>query len=282
MVSVGARKTDTKWAPASPLGGSNRHQNRHRARAGFPVKEISMPMLKRVRVIKKIQEGGVWRFVSLQRNGKRYVWDPRPGTYYVEWWDGGQRLREVAGDSPSQAMAAQRRKQLQLARGAHEEPVAKPEVEAKPKSSTPIAAAKEMFLAHIQAHSPDKPETCPATGQVLDHFERLNAHKATVEAITRADIDDYTIRRQQEQSLRHKRLITPPTINLLTGLRKRELYYLACVRATICQSAEPRWSGGDHEPTVFSECDRRGWPTPLRSRSGISSVANLRTSHRSR
>ena len=40
-----------------------------------------MPILKRVRVIKKIQEGGAWRFVSLKREGKRHVWDPRPGTY---------------------------------------------------------------------------------------------------------------------------------------------------------------------------------------------------------
>ena len=73
-----------------------------------------MPILKRVRVIKKIQEGGAWRFVSLKREGKRYVWDPRPGTYYPEWWDGGQRLREVADGAPSRAIAARRRKQLEL------------------------------------------------------------------------------------------------------------------------------------------------------------------------
>jgi hypothetical protein len=54
-----------------------------------------MPIVKRVRVIKKIQESGAWRFISLKRAGKRYVWDPRPGAYYLEWWDGGQRLREV-------------------------------------------------------------------------------------------------------------------------------------------------------------------------------------------
>src|SRR5258708_39486930 len=76
------------------------------------MKEISMPILKRIRVIKKIQEGGAWRFVSLKRAGKRYVWDPRPGTYYLDWWDGGQRLREVAGDTSSQVIAAQRRKQI--------------------------------------------------------------------------------------------------------------------------------------------------------------------------
>ncbi len=36
---------------------------------------------KRVRIIKKIrEESGRWRFVYLQRNGNRYVWDARPGT----------------------------------------------------------------------------------------------------------------------------------------------------------------------------------------------------------
>ncbi len=185
-----------------------------------------MPILKRIRVIKKIQEGGAWRFVSLKRAGKRHVWDPRPGTYYLEWWDGGQRLREVAGDTPSQVMAAQRRKQIDLAGGAHEEPDAKPQVEEKPKSSTPITEAKELFLAHIQAHSPDKPETVRRYRQVLDHFERLTGHRKHVEAITRADIDDYKIGRQQEQSLRHKRLITPPTINFEVSTLRTFFYYL--------------------------------------------------------
>jgi hypothetical protein len=54
-----------------------------------------------------------------------------------------------------------------------------------------------MFLAHIQAHSPDKPETVRRYRQVLDHFERLTGHRKHVEAITRADIDDYKIGRQE-------------------------------------------------------------------------------------
>jgi hypothetical protein len=190
------------------------------------VKEISMPILKRIRVIKKIQEGGDWRFVSLKRAGKRYVSDPRPGTYYLEWWDGGQRRREVAGDTPSQTIAAQRRKQIQLAGGPHEEPDSKPLIEEAGKSSTPIADANEMFLAHIQAHSPDKPETVRRYRQVLDHFARLIGAGKHVEAITRADIDDYKIHRQQEQSLRHKRLITPPTINFEVSTLRTFFYYL--------------------------------------------------------
>jgi hypothetical protein len=130
-------------------------------------------------------------FHLAQASGQALVWDPRPGIYYLEWWDGGQRLREVAGETPSQVIAAQRRKEIQLAGGTHEEPDAKPQVEEKSKLSTPIAEAKKMFLAHIQAHSRDKPETVRRYRQVLDHFERLTGHRKHVEAITRADIDDY-------------------------------------------------------------------------------------------
>lgn len=62
---------------------------------------------KRVRIIKKVSiTGGIWRFVSLDRIGKRYVWDKRPGYYFLEWWDGAKRRRELAGDTPSQALEA--------------------------------------------------------------------------------------------------------------------------------------------------------------------------------
>jgi integrase len=66
---------------------------------------------------------------------------------------------------------------------------------------------------------------------VLDHFERLIGPGKHVEAITRADIDDYKIHRQQEQSLRHKRLITPPTINFEVSTLRTFFYYLINERA---------------------------------------------------
>jgi len=41
---------------------------------------------KAVRIAKKIRTApGTWRFVSLKRAGQRYVWDPRPGQYFLEW-----------------------------------------------------------------------------------------------------------------------------------------------------------------------------------------------------
>jgi hypothetical protein len=68
-----------------------------------------MPMKKSVRIIKKIRdEDGQWRFVSLRHAGARYVWDKRPGHYFVEWWEGKHRRRESAGITPSEAMEAHR------------------------------------------------------------------------------------------------------------------------------------------------------------------------------
>ena len=57
-----------------------------------------MKLRKSVRVIKKVRLGpGRWQFVSLPRKGNSWVWDPRPGLYLIEWWEGPQRRRESAG-----------------------------------------------------------------------------------------------------------------------------------------------------------------------------------------
>ena len=76
MVSVGRPKTDTKRLEIGPSAGLLR-------RCGVILK-------KRIRVMKKIQQDGVWKFITIERDGSRFVWDDRPGTYYIEWWDGPQ------------------------------------------------------------------------------------------------------------------------------------------------------------------------------------------------
>src|SRR6267142_3875196 len=129
MVSVGARKTDTKLRPNSHLGGRDRHQSRHRARAVI-FREGDLDADSKAYSRDQEDSGGrCLAFHLAQASGQALVWDPRPGIYYLEWWDGGQRLREVAGETLSQVIAAQRRKQIQVAGGTHEEPDAKPQVE---------------------------------------------------------------------------------------------------------------------------------------------------------
>jgi hypothetical protein len=66
-----------------------------------------MVLKKSVRIVKKINEGGVWKFVSLKQVQGRYEWDERPGQYFLDWWEGDKRRREFAGVTPSQALTAQ-------------------------------------------------------------------------------------------------------------------------------------------------------------------------------
>ena len=64
-----------------------------------------MAATKPIRIVKNVQQDGAWRFVTLARNGSRYEWIRGPAR------EGAPRRREVAGNTPSEALAARRRKQ---------------------------------------------------------------------------------------------------------------------------------------------------------------------------
>src|SRR6266705_3366960 len=127
---------------------------------------------KRVRIIKKVRvAGGLWKFISLDRIGQRYVWDKRTGYYFLEGWEGRRRRRESAGVTPSEALESQRRKQHELVgeliTGGKNFP-SQPEE----GTATPVADATHIFIQHVKAHSPDKPLTVRRYRQVLEHFDR--------------------------------------------------------------------------------------------------------------
>jgi integrase len=231
-----------------------------------------MAAKKNVRIIKKIRESsGVWRFVSLKRAGTRYAWDNRPGTYFVEWWEGRKRRREAAGRTPSEAMEAQRRKRNELVGelvlgGKGEAPAG---AEAP---MTPITSAIEMFLQHVRVHSPDKPRTVTRYTAVMDHVMRILGRKAFVEAITRADIDDYKAARSGESSEQHpNRRITPRTINYEIAVLRTLFYFLIRERnlpmgnpcANFKPLKDPRVKAKRRPPTyrqeelerIFAQCD---------------------------
>ena len=124
-----------------------------------------------------------WHFISLPRVKNRYVWDKRPGYYFIEWWEGKKRRRQVAGQTPSQASEAQRRKQNELlgeilAQGKTVPPL-------KEGTATLITDAMPMFLDHVRVHSPDKPRTLKRYSKALEHFERHLGKKKFVEAVSR-------------------------------------------------------------------------------------------------
>lgn len=163
---------------------------------------------KRVRIIKKIREAsGLWRFISLARIHNRYVWDKRPGYYFVEWWQGKKRKRQLAGHTPSEAAEAQHRKRNELLGEliAAGKQIQQPEE----SSATTIQDGIQTFLGHVRVHSPHKPKTHQRYQKALEHFERVLGKKKFIEAISRADIDDYKTARSTDESQQHKgRIIT--------------------------------------------------------------------------
>ena len=187
-----------------------------------------MPVKKAVRIIKKIrEESGTWRFVSLRHAGARYAWDKRPGHYYVEWWEGSRRRRQVAGQTPSEAMEAQRRKRNELVGELMLGSNGKPPEPADAAPLTLLSDAIDMFLQHVRVHSPDMPRTVKRYTAALDHVKRILGRKMFVEAITRPDIDDYKAVRSGESSEQHPdRRITPRTINYEICVLRTFFYFL--------------------------------------------------------
>ena len=178
-----------------------------------------------VRIVKKVQQDGVWKFVPPARNGTRYVWDPRPGAYYLDSWE-GRRRKEYAGETPSAALTAQRRKQHEFAERCYfrsgrpffrrtamraGDRKSKPSPAERPDA--PGGSARFLSGACGCTFLPISRKHTAGYCQVLEHFERHASKKRFVEAVTRADIDEYKIRRCQEQSQRHNRVITARNVN---------------------------------------------------------------------
>jgi integrase/recombinase XerD len=159
----------------------------------------------------------------------RYVWDKRPGYYFIEWWEGKKRRRERAGETPSEVIEAQRRKANELIGElvANGRGFPLPNAETAEGTATAISDAVAMFIQHVRVHSPDKPGTVRRYQKVLEHFERILAKKKFIEAIARADIDDYKTNRSKEFSEQHKnRPITPRTINFEVSVLRTFFYFL--------------------------------------------------------
>jgi integrase len=181
---------------------------------------------KRVRIIKKIRlANGVWKFVSLKRAGSRYLWDRRPGHYFLEWWEGQKRRREYAGDTPSDALEAQRRKRNELIGQMVSGDSGFRQMDTI-SSGTTITEAANLFEEHVRIHSPSKPRTLERYKEVLAHLERLLGNKKYVEAITRSDIDDYKMARTRETVGRQHRPVSPATVNFEVTVLKTFFYYM--------------------------------------------------------
>ena len=215
---------------------------------------------KRVRIIKKVRiAGGIWKFICLDRIGRNYAWDKQPGHYFVEWWEGKKRRREFAGETPLQALEAQRRKTNELVgellTGAtHIEPSQEEGI------ATPIDKALELFADHVRTHSPAKPATHQRYRQVTAHFERILGKKKYIEAITRSGIDDYKIARSRE--FVRERQVSPSAVNFEITILRTLFYHLIrergismdnpCARFKALRSDRERLKG---RPPVYRQAE---------------------------
>lgn len=250
---------------------------------------------KRVRIIKKVrEESGRWRFVYLQRKGNRYIWDDRPGTYFLEWWQEGGKRRQTAGQTPSEATEARRRKRNELI-GEMVSGGGKVTVEEEQGPGTTITEAKAMFLDHIRVHSPDKPNTLqwPPDSEELITARTINFEVSVLRTFFYFLINERGLK-MENPCARFKRLKDskqkskrrPPTYSqeeldklfeasdefektafatlLLTGFREQELCYLAWPDVNLRQSkkATIRLSGEGKDGFSPQDYEERTIPIP--------------------
>ena len=68
----------------------------------------------RVNILQRVKTSKGWSNVPLKRTPKGQIRWPSGGRYFIEWRENGRRLRQSAGDTPSEALEAQKRKRFQI------------------------------------------------------------------------------------------------------------------------------------------------------------------------
>ncbi len=121
-----------------------------------------MPKLGTVRLFKKVKHQDSWKlapalFDSKGRvrrdhvvvQGRDEIHDE--GTYYLEWWSGGQRTREAAGPDAFLAAEAMRKKQAELA-AIRNGIVPQPAEEEPEPDRVPLQKAIDSYIEYIRYH----------------------------------------------------------------------------------------------------------------------------------
>ena len=65
--------------------------------------------LWRVNILRRVKTSKGWANVALKRNVKRRIQWPSGGRFLIEWRENGKRLRASAGETPAEALEAQKR-----------------------------------------------------------------------------------------------------------------------------------------------------------------------------
>ena len=139
--------------------------------------------MPRVNILQRVKTAEGWANVALKRNAKGQICWPSSGRYLIEWRENGIRLRQTAGETPSDAVEAQKRKRLQLeAKEAGLEFLDAGQNEDK----LTLAKAVHDFLRDIKTFR--KPLTHQKYEHILELFSEYTAPKSEVLEITGDDI----------------------------------------------------------------------------------------------
>lgn len=70
--------------------------------------------MARVNLLRQVKTETGWQNTGLERDERGRIKWPSRGRFLIEWRESGRRRREAAGETPSEALEAQRRKRLEL------------------------------------------------------------------------------------------------------------------------------------------------------------------------
>jgi integrase/recombinase XerD len=167
---------------------------------------------QRVKILKYVKSGEAWRFANVvERNGKVVrdhvlisgVDERHPeGTYYIEWYEIGNRRRRKAVQDFAEVVEAARRKAVEMEAmraGLIEAPPVV--VAAAPPESLAVGRAIDKYLEFIQNHRSRR--TFLAYRYTLDTLFRESCQAKSVDDISRTDILNFMTHCYQ-QDLGHR------------------------------------------------------------------------------
>jgi integrase len=164
-----------------------------------------MPKSSQVRLFKQVKINDKWAlapvlFDSRNRVRKDHVLvngqdENHPeGSYFMEWWDRGQRHREAVGPNAQDAAEKTRIKQVELS-SAHTGLIPKaPIVESAPQRTT-LVAALESYKEYVQYHRSLR--TFRTYRPMLDGFKEF-CTKTYIEDVDRQDLLDFATHLKKE------------------------------------------------------------------------------------
>ena len=142
--------------------------------------------MARVNIAKQVKTQQGWRNVALARDAPgRIKWSSRSGRYIIEWRENGRRHRAAAGDTPSDALEAQKRKRLEL----EAQETGLELVGLEEEERLPLTKVIESFLKDIKTFR--KPSTHQKYEYILGLFSEHVAPKSDARDVTGEDIKKF-------------------------------------------------------------------------------------------